>query len=124
MVAAVKNAGQILGPNRDWHPTNDIQRRFLAEFFATGRTEIRRIPKRVILGKSQVIEALYVGVVHSEIVSQGGGTAGHHALLVLFELGEDRQIFSRLSEPTCRIVEAETKVRQEVGLGQLKIDGS
>ena len=45
MVAAVKNAEQILGPNRDWHPTNDIQRRFLAEFFATGRTEIRRIPE-------------------------------------------------------------------------------
>jgi|GEM_PF-665070 len=45
MVAAVKNAEQILGPNRDWHPTNDIQCRFLAEFFATGRTEIRRIPE-------------------------------------------------------------------------------
>lgn len=40
IVAAVKNAEEILGPNRTWQPTSEMQDRFLAEFFAVGRVEL------------------------------------------------------------------------------------
>ena len=40
IVAAIKYAEQILGPDRAWQLTNETQRRFLTEFFLGGRTEV------------------------------------------------------------------------------------
>jgi hypothetical protein len=40
IVAALKTAEQILGPDRAWNPINETQRRFLADFFAACRGEI------------------------------------------------------------------------------------
>ncbi len=39
IVAAVKAADTILGPDREWKPVNETQARFLKEFFAVCRNE-------------------------------------------------------------------------------------
>ena len=44
IVAALKTAERILGPDRAWNPANETQRRFLADFFAACRGEVERIP--------------------------------------------------------------------------------
>ncbi len=43
IVAALKTAEQILGPDRVWNLTNDLQRRFLADFCATCWEEVEGI---------------------------------------------------------------------------------
>jgi hypothetical protein len=45
IVAAIKHAEQILGPDRAWQPINETQRRFLTEFFVGGRAEVVHVPE-------------------------------------------------------------------------------
>lgn len=43
IVAAIKGAEAIIGPDRQWRPVNPEQERFLAEFFADCKGEIDRL---------------------------------------------------------------------------------
>ena len=45
IVAAIVASERFLGRDREWTPTNELQQRFLAEFFAPCRNEIGGIPE-------------------------------------------------------------------------------